>query len=194
MQTRTILWIVAVAVLYSASFFLGRLSVSHRIITYSVNGCSTSVNVAWPTYGLPLAEDTSLLKVLRAGGATNAISKLDVMMEVSLYDAMCRRPLLHGHDRETLDEVLAMVARYREQHPWQIDSSTNGFADPEHSKQYEHWIEEQKLVDAFLRTFVVTNEQPNPFAGAGAGRTPEIIEMIQVGASRRSGSARLVGR
>ena len=35
---------------------------------------------------------------------------------------------------------------------------------------------------------------PNYFAGVAAGRLPEIIEMMQVGASRRSGSARLWGR
>jgi hypothetical protein len=161
MRTRTIFLIGATAVLCLAAFFVGRMSASHGIITYSVNGWTTSVNRAYPTYGLPLMEDSTLLMVLREGDTTNAIRVLDAFMELSLYDAMCRRPLLHGHDRETLDKVLAMAARYREQHPWQIDTSTNGFGNPEQLKQYEHWIEEQKRVDAFLRTFVVTNEQPN---------------------------------
>jgi len=35
---------------------------------------------------------------------------------------------------------------------------------------------------------------PNHIAGVGAGRTPEFIEMKQVGMSHKSGSARLVGR
>jgi hypothetical protein len=34
----------------------------------------------------------------------------------------------------------------------------------------------------------------NPLAGVGAGRTLEFIEMMQVGVSYKSGSARLVGR
>jgi hypothetical protein len=36
--------------------------------------------------------------------------------------------------------------------------------------------------------------QPNPIAGVGAGNTPEFIEMNQVGASHKSGSARLADR
>ena len=35
---------------------------------------------------------------------------------------------------------------------------------------------------------------PNKIAGAVAGRAPEFIEMMQVGVSRSSGSARLMGR
>ena len=35
---------------------------------------------------------------------------------------------------------------------------------------------------------------PNHLAGVAAGWTPEFIEMMQVGASCKSGSARLVGR
>jgi len=38
------------------------------------------------------------------------------------------------------------------------------------------------------------SQQPNYLAGAGAGRTPEFIEMKQVGHGCWSGSARLVGR
>ena len=40
----------------------------------------------------------------------------------------------------------------------------------------------------------VIDDTPNYLAGVGAGRTPEFIEMMQVGLSRKSGSARLVGR
>ena len=42
--------------------------------------------------------------------------------------------------------------------------------------------------------FVVRHLLPNKLAGVGAGRTPEFIEMMQVGASRGSGSVRLAGR
>ena len=34
----------------------------------------------------------------------------------------------------------------------------------------------------------------NHLAGVGAGRAPDFIEMMQVGVSLKSGSARLVGR
>ncbi len=35
---------------------------------------------------------------------------------------------------------------------------------------------------------------PNHIAGVGAGRTPQFIEVMQVGPKHKSGSARLVGR
>jgi hypothetical protein len=35
---------------------------------------------------------------------------------------------------------------------------------------------------------------PNPLAGVGAGRTPEFIEMMQVGFGHKSGSTRLGDR
>jgi len=38
------------------------------------------------------------------------------------------------------------------------------------------------------------SQTPNYLAGVGAGRIPELIEMMQVGHDCRSGSARLVGR
>ena len=128
-------------VLGRASFLFGRLTGSHGVITYSVNGWPTSFNRAWPTYGLPLAEDVSLLVLLRAEGSTDAIPHLETMLDTATYDAMCRRPLLQGRDLETLDKLLTKVARYRWQHPRPIDTSTNSFADS------------QKQVDAFLRHF-----------------------------------------
>ena len=153
MKIRMTVWIVATVALCSASFLVGRLSASHGIITYSVDGYATSVNLAWPTYGLPLAEDESLLAILRAGGSTNAIPKLEVFLDWATHDAMCRRPLLHGQDLESLDKALAKVARYREQYPRAIDTSTNGFGNPQQLKQYEDWIAEQKQIDTFLHDF-----------------------------------------
>ena len=41
---------------------------------------------------------------------------------------------------------------------------------------------------------MITNRQPNQLAGVGAGRKPEVIEMMQFRHSNRSGSARLAGR
>jgi len=141
MRTRTTVWIIATVALCLASFIVGRQVGSHGVITYSVNGWPTSFNRAWPTYGLPLAEDVSLLVLLRAEGATNAIPKLEALVDTAAYDAICRRPLLQGRDLEALDKVLAKVARYREQYPRVADTSTNSFADS------------QRKVDAFLRDF-----------------------------------------
>lgn len=141
MRTRTTAWIVVTVVLCLASFIVGRHVGSHGVITYSVNGWPTSFNRAWPTYGLPLAEDVALLVLLRAEGSTNAIPKLEALLDTATYDAICRRPLLQGRDLETLDKVLAKVARYREQYPRTADTSANRFA------------ESQKEVDAFLRDF-----------------------------------------
>jgi type VI protein secretion system component VasF len=153
MRTRTMLWIVAAAALCLAAFLFGRVSRSHDIVSYSVNGFPTSFNRAWPTYGLPLAEDHALLVMLRAGHSTNAISHLEAMLDAATYDAMCRRQLLRGQESETLDKVLAKVVRYREQFPRAIDASTNGFGNPQQLQQYEGWVAEQKQIDAFLRDF-----------------------------------------
>jgi len=153
MRTRTILWVVATAVLCLAAFLVGRLSGSHGVVTYSVNGWPTSFNRAWPTYGLPLAEESAILVILREGHSTNAIPYLDGMLDMATYDAMCRRPLLRDQERETLDKALVKVARYREQFPRAIDTPTNGFGNPQQLKQYEDWVAEQKQIDAFLHDF-----------------------------------------
>ncbi len=150
MRTRTILWIIVTAVLCLASFFVGRLADSRGVITYSVDGYPVSFNRAWPTYGLPLAEDESLLALLRAGGSTNAIPKLEALLDMATYDAICRRPLLRDDERARLDAALVKVARYRDKNPRAIDTSTTNFGDPQQTMQYQDWIAEQKQIDAFL--------------------------------------------
>jgi hypothetical protein len=154
MQARTLLWIVATAALCLVAFVVGRLSGSLGVVTYSVNGWTTSFNRAWPTYGLPLAEDESLLVLLRKGHSTNAIAPLEAMLDMATYDALRRRPFLHGRDRDALDDILAKIARYREQFPRAIDTSTNGFGNPQQLQEYERWVAEQKQIDAFLHDFV----------------------------------------
>jgi len=139
-------------VLCLACFLVGRLSVSHGVVTYTVNGLPTSFNRAWPTYGLPLAEDEALLVLLRKGNATNAIASLEAMLDTAAYDAMCRRPLLRGHELQGLDKVLAKVARYREQFPRVMDTSTNGLLSGQ-LQQYERLITEKGDVDHFLHEF-----------------------------------------
>lgn len=153
MRGRVILWIIVTGILCLASFVVGRLSGSPDVITYSVNGWRTSFNRAWPTYGLPLAEDESLLALLRAGDSTNAIPHLEGILDTATYDAMCRRPLLRDQELATLDKVLSKVARYREQYPRPTDTSTNGFGNPQQLQQYDNWIAEQKQIDVFLHDF-----------------------------------------
>jgi hypothetical protein len=152
-QKRTTIGIGLVLVLCSVSFWLGKLSGSHDVITYSVDGWATSFNRAWPTYGLPLAEDKALLVLLRDGKATNAIPHLEAMLDMATYDAICRRPLLRGREIDGLDKALVGVAHYREQFPRAIDTSTNGFGNPAQLQQYEKWIAEQREIDAFLHDF-----------------------------------------
>jgi hypothetical protein len=74
---------------------------------------------------------------------------------------MCRRPLLRHDERVMLDKALVKVAHYREQHPRVIDTSTNALGDPQQLKGYEDWVAEQRQIDAFLHSFVGTNEQAN---------------------------------
>ena len=150
MQTKKMVGIGVVLVLCSASFWLGSLSGSHDVVTYSVNGIATSFNRAWPTYGLPLAEDSALLMVLQDGNVTNATSHLEALLDMAVFDGINRRPLLRSQEVETLDKALLKVARYREQFPRPIDFSTNGFGNPTQLQKYQGWIAEQKQKDAFL--------------------------------------------
>ena len=79
-------------VLGLASFLFGRLTGSHGVITYSVNGWPTSFNRAWPTYGLPLGEDVSLLVLLRAADATVAIPTVEKILDTGISEAIVARP------------------------------------------------------------------------------------------------------
>ena len=152
MKTKSIIGI-GLIVLCVTSFWLGRLSGSKGVITYSANGCPTSFNRAWPTYGLPITEYTSILTMLRNGHSKEAIPYVDGCLEMAVYDAECRRPLLQGQDLETLDKVLVKAAHYREQFPRPIDESTNGFGNSYQQQQYVDWIAKQKEIDAFLHDF-----------------------------------------
>jgi hypothetical protein len=143
MKTRMILWLAVTVILCFAAFWFGR---SRSQPVYDQN---------------PLRIDFSLLTGLRAGHTTNVVEALDAMLEMETLAAMRNRASLDERDRKMLDQTLERVARYRQQHPWHIDTNTNGFGNPAQLKQYEGWIAEQKQVEAFLHSFEVTNEQPN---------------------------------
>ena len=143
MRKRTTLWIVVTVALCLGSFIVGWLIGSHGVITYSVNGWPTSFNRAWPTYGLPLAEDRALLIELHNKATTNAISNLEADVDIAVYDALCGRLHLQGRDREILDSALVQVARYREQYPRTIDKTpTNWVGNSHQLQQYEDWLSE----------------------------------------------------
>ena len=142
MKTRMILWLVATVVLCFTAFWFGR----HQ---------------APPAYDpVYLAMDRILLERLRAGDTTNVIEKLDASLELETVAAMRNRSSLDERDRKILDKILERVARYRQQHPWLIDTNTNGIP-PLNLPGQLTWIAEQKQVAAFLQRFAVTNEQPN---------------------------------
>ena len=124
MKTRTILWIGTTIILCFAAFWLGR-----------INRPQQGYN------SVALAEDRALLLFLRAGDSTNAIQRLESYLDMGTYRAMTSRPLLKGKDRESLDAILTKVARYREQFPRTVDTSTNGLSA------------EQEQVDVFLHDF-----------------------------------------
>jgi hypothetical protein len=133
----------------SVSFFCGCSPVSDNVSTYSVNGYPVSFNRANPTYGLSLMNYRAILLSLQNGRGTNAIPGIEAMLDAAVYDAQCRRPLLHGKERNELDAVLIRVAKYRQEFPRPITNSTN--------QVDQFWIARQKEVDTFLRSFVATN-------------------------------------
>ena len=134
MKTRMILWLVVTVLLCFVAFWFGR----HQ-----------SPTAYDPNY---LAIDRALLERLRTGDTTNVIEKLDAMLELETLAAMRNRSSLEERDRKILDRMLEKVARYRQQHPWLIDTNTNGMP-PLMLLGAVTWIEEQQQVEAFLRDF-----------------------------------------
>jgi hypothetical protein len=153
MKRQTVIALCVAIALCAISFCLGRHFASRNVITYSVNGWPTSFNRAWPTYGLPLAEDEALLTMLRGGNSTNAVAWLETMLDTSVYDAKQRREQLKDRDLQDLDKALLKVARYREEFPRPIDTSGTNEGNSSQVKAYAVRIAEQKEIDTFLHNF-----------------------------------------
>jgi hypothetical protein len=134
MRIRMILWMAATAIFCFAAFWFGR---SQPRALYDQN---------------PLRIDLMLLTRLRDGNTTNVIERLDAMLELETLAAMRNRSSLPDRDRKILDRYLERVAYYRQQHPWVIDTNTNG-TPPLNLPGQVTWIAEQKQVEAFLRDF-----------------------------------------
>ena len=74
------------------------------------------------------------------------------------------RPSLQGRSRQLLDSTLSKIACYREKHPRQIPANTardQSILGTNTVAGYQDLYAKQKQVDAFLGTFVTTNEQTN---------------------------------
>ena len=151
MNRKTVIAYIGYLVFCILAFSLGRLSVSNKasmgaredtVKTYSVDGIATSFNLAWPTYGLPLAEYTHFLQGLRADRAEEVIPKLETALDLAVYDAKYRYPLLTGQDLRGLTKNLSAVASYRERFPRPLDT-----------RAAESWQEKQKAIDSFLVRF-----------------------------------------
>ena len=146
MRTRMITWIAATSVLCLVSFFVGRLSGLHDVITYSVSRFPRSINRAEPSYGLDrLQIYTPILIQLREGNTTNVIEALDGMAVGEIEDAMYRRPFLDDRLRGSIDRDIADFCRYRERFPRRIDYPTNYYVPGT--------IERMQKVEDFIRDF-----------------------------------------
>ena len=142
--------LVGLAALFAIAFWLGRLSASYRVITYSVDGNRIAVHLDLPTYGLPMAEYKDILSEFRGGFTNKAITDMESFLDTAVQDAEYRRPLLRGEDLKRLDKSLAAVARYRGQYPRPLNQG-NGF----------YWTaDKQAELDKFLAGF--TNQTKLP--------------------------------
>ena len=132
-----------VVVLGFAVFFTRK---SHQdVAVYSVDTWQTAFHKSWPTYGLPLVEYELLLTMLRNGQSKQAIEKLEVLLDTTIYDAKRRRQVLEGKDLQMLDKSLVRAAKYRSSNPRPLDQETNIY-----------WTAERQVeVDNFLRSFVI---------------------------------------
>jgi hypothetical protein len=162
MKTKIAFQITVVIILSLMMFLLGRFSCSKDVLSYSVHGYPTSFNCAWPTYGLPLTDYRAVLIMLRDGRSKEAIPFVDGLLDMVVYDAKLRRPLLQNQNLKRLDSCLLKVALYREQFPRPIDRSTNGFGNVAQLQEYEKWTAEQKEIDVFLHSFVKVNSTNPP--------------------------------
>jgi hypothetical protein len=139
MKMRTMAWIGVIAIVGLASFWIGGLIPSREAYALQI---------------LSLQSDRSLLADLRAGDTTNAIHKLEVMLDVGVLRAMHYSPLLRVEDRTVLDKRLASVADYREKYPRQPVSYTNTLDSSKKSQHLEkQWTKNRAQIDAFLHRF-----------------------------------------
>src|SRR5690349_21634814 len=117
MRTKTVIAGASIFILRSTSFWLGSLWRSRSVLTYKVDQIRVNFHTDWPTYGLPLVEYKLILSLLQSGRTNRAIEKAEDFLDVAIYDAKRRRPLLDGRMRDDLDKGLRAAAQYRQQFP-----------------------------------------------------------------------------
>ena len=142
-------------------FLVGHLAARRNVIVYAVpvpNGkVRNAVHLDWPTYGLPMTEYRACLLCLDIGNTNKLRERLDTFVDMALFDASFRRPLLPKEKREELDRAIAAVARYRMDHPSTTirkpDSSAN--LTPE---IHPHWKRLVNTASNLLQEVGIGNE------------------------------------
>ncbi len=157
MKAKTAIYGSVALILCSASFWLGDQWRSRKVVTYEVDQFRVAFHTDWPTYGLPMTEYKTILAALRSGDTNTAIQKAECYLDLAVYDAKRRRPLLKGWRLDEFNKAVRAAAQYREQYPRQklapeVESTAPGVA--EWSARVEKVDAEwEREIDSFLRTF-----------------------------------------
>lgn len=155
MKARTAIIGPAIVILCSASFWLGGFWHSRSTPTYRVDHIRVSFHTDWPVYGLPMVEFKTILAALRAGSTNTALEKAECYLDLAVYDAMRRRPLLGGWRLDELDKALRSAAQYRDQFPrpkvpHTVEANVPGLAEWSESVRSANEAREQEI-DRFLK-------------------------------------------
>ena len=103
---------------------------------------------------ISIGTDIFLLENLRGGDSTNAVHKLESVIDFGVLDAMRYRPSLQGAALEQLDKRLVRIARYYEQFPRTKIISTNASdLSAEIDELEKQSATNRKQIDAFLHGF-----------------------------------------
>ena len=142
MKKQAMAWIGVIVIVGLASYWLGGLKPSRE---------------AYALQLFSLTDDRVLLADLRAGDTTNAISKLEFMLDMEVLRAMRYRSSLPGKYRPMLDKRLASIANYREKFPRQtvgtVGYTNNLYAPAEFQRLERQWATNSEQIDAFLHSF-----------------------------------------
>ena len=132
-------WIGVMVIVGLASYWLGGLKPSRE---------------AYALQTFSLIDDRVLLANLRRGDTTNAINKLEFMLDVDVLRTMRYRPSLRVEYRAVQDKTLANIANYREKYPRQTGAYTNSMdTSAEFQKMERQWATNNEQIDAFLHSF-----------------------------------------
>jgi len=102
-----------------------------------------------------MVEYKTILSALRTGETNTALEKAECYLDLAVYDAMRRRPLLDGWRLDELDKSLRSAARYREQFPrrkvpYTVGTNAPGLAEWSGSVRDDNGAREREI-DGFLK-------------------------------------------